>query len=155
MRAAAPGRSLLVMWGRIDGLRVLGLGTPGGLRAELNDLVLSGAKTGTAGLLEHDYRAEDEELERAGERLALVDDDQPIAVIEVTAVEVVPFGEVTWEFADSEGEGYRSVEHWADSHRRFWNSLGHTVDPATEIVCVSFRLVEPEVLSDAAQVSRS
>ncbi|WP_344834001.1 hypothetical protein [Nonomuraea dietziae] len=49
--------------GRIDGLRVLGLGTPGGLRAELNDLVLSGAKTGTAGLLEHDYRAEDEELE--------------------------------------------------------------------------------------------
>ncbi|MFC7719990.1 ASCH domain-containing protein [Nonomuraea recticatena] len=94
------------MWGRIEGLRVLGLGTPGGLRAELNGLVLSGAKTGTAGLLEHDYRAEGEELERAGERLALVDDDdQPIAVIEVTAVEVVPFGEVTWEFADSEGRG--------------------------------------------------
>lgn len=95
----------------------------------------------TAGLLEHDYRAEGEEPERVGERLALVDDDRArIAVIEVTAVEVVPFDSVTWEFADSEGEGYRSVEHWATSHRRFWNGLGYDVDDTTDVVCVSFRL---------------
>ncbi|MGV9303145.1 ASCH domain-containing protein [Nonomuraea sp. NPDC003727] len=131
------------MWGRIDGLRILGLGTPGDLRARLNDLVLSGAKTGTAGLLAHDYRAENEELEHVGERLALVDDDDHrLAEVEVTGVKVVPFRQVTWDFAQSEGEGYRSVEHWGEVHRRFWNDAGYEVDDTTEVVCMSFRLVD-------------
>ncbi|MFJ1705946.1 hypothetical protein [Kitasatospora sp. NPDC088346] len=46
------------------------LGTPGGMRAELNALVLSGEKTATTGLLA-DYAEEGEELEHLGERLAL------------------------------------------------------------------------------------
>ncbi|MFE3449274.1 ASCH domain-containing protein [Nonomuraea sp. NPDC059194] len=130
------------MWGRIDGLRTLDLGTPGDMRTQLNDLVLSGAKTGTASLLEHDYRAENEELEHVGERLVLVDDnDGRLAEVEVTAVEVVPFKAVTWKFAESEGEGFRSVEHWGEAHRRFWANAGYEVDDTTEIVCVNFRLV--------------
>lgn len=129
------------MWGRIDGLRILGLGTPGDLRTWLNDLVMSGAKTGTASLLEYDYHAENEELEHVGERLALVDDnDGRLAEVEVTAVEVVRFNEVTWEFAESEGEGFRSVEHWAETHRRFWSAAGYEVHDNTEVVCMSFRL---------------
>ncbi|MEV0354323.1 hypothetical protein AB0H88_52020 [Nonomuraea sp. NPDC050680] len=63
------------MWGRIDGFRVVELGVPGDQRTWLTDLVLSGAKTATAGLLELDYEAEDEPLEHVGERLVLVDDE--------------------------------------------------------------------------------
>ncbi len=108
------------MWPRVDDLRTLGLGTPGEMHAELNSLVLDGAKTATAGLLA-EYETEGEELERVGERLALVDDhDAPVGVVEVTAVSVVPFGQVPWDFADAEGEGYTSIEHWRDSHARFW-----------------------------------
>jgi hypothetical protein len=52
-------------WPRIDGLRVLELGTPGDMRRWLNDLVLSGTKKATAGRLA-DYEAEGEELEQPG-----------------------------------------------------------------------------------------
>ncbi|MDA0633852.1 hypothetical protein OUY22_10515 [Nonomuraea sp. MCN248] len=48
------------MWGRAHGLRVIELGLPGEMRAALTELVLSGAKRATAGLLELDYRREGE-----------------------------------------------------------------------------------------------
>ncbi|MFI6903524.1 ASCH domain-containing protein [Nonomuraea sp. NPDC050394] len=130
------------MWGRIDGLRVLDLGTPGPLRAELNGLVLSGAKTATAGLMESDYRAEGEDLELVGEHLVLVDDHGGrVGEVSVTSVEVVAFSAVTWEFAQAEGEGFRSVEHWREVHRRYWAGEGQQVDDETEVVCLHFRLV--------------
>ncbi|MEV0586494.1 ASCH domain-containing protein [Nonomuraea sp. NPDC050310] len=129
------------MWGRIDGLRTLDLGTPGEMRTHLNGLVLAGVKTGTSSVLEHDYRAEGEAVEHVGERLVLVDDDGGrLAEVEVTAAEVVPFAAVTWEFAESEGEGFRSVEHWGEAHRAFWTAAGYEIDEHTEIVCVNFRL---------------
>jgi uncharacterized protein YhfF len=128
------------MWPRVNELRTLGLGTPGEMRADLNSLVLEGTKTATAGLLA-EYEIEAEELERVGERLALVDDDDaPVGVVEVTAVSVVPFGQVPWEFADAEGEGFTSIEHWRDVHARFWADHGAGVDDDTEIVCVHFVL---------------
>ncbi|MFD9945862.1 ASCH domain-containing protein [Nonomuraea sp. NPDC059023] len=130
------------MWGRIDGLRVLDLGTPGPLRAELNGLVLSGAKTATAGLLESDYRAEGEDLEHVGEHLVLVDDHGGrVGEVSVTSVEVATFAAVTWEFAQAEGEGFRSVEHWREVHRRYWAGEGQQVDDDTAVVCLYFRLV--------------
>ncbi|MFI6389474.1 ASCH domain-containing protein [Nonomuraea sp. NPDC050547] len=130
------------MWGRIDGLRVLDLGTPGPLRAELNGLVLSGAKTATAGLMESDYRAEGEDLEHVGEHLVLVDDHGGrVGEVSVTSVEVTTFAAVTWEFAQAEGEGFRSVEHWGEVHRRYWAGEGQQVDDETEVVCLHFRLV--------------
>ncbi|HMG29007.1 MAG TPA: ASCH domain-containing protein [Jiangellaceae bacterium] len=128
------------MWPRVDDLRTLCLGTPGEMRAELNSLVLDSAKTATAGLLA-EYETEGEELERVGEYLALVDDhDAPVGVVEVTAVSVVPFGQVPWEFADAEGEGYTSIEHWRDSHARFWAGQGAAVDDDTDVVCIHFVL---------------
>ncbi len=87
-------------WPRVDGLRALGLGEPGRMRAELNALVLAGRKRATAGLLDADYRDEDEALEVVGERLVLVDDDdRRLALVEVTDVRVVRFDEVTDDFA--------------------------------------------------------
>jgi uncharacterized protein YhfF len=56
------------------------------------------------------------------------DHDAPVGVVEVTAVSVVPFGQVLWEFADAEGEGFTSIGHWRDSHARFWAGQGAAVD---------------------------
>ncbi|WP_235855017.1 ASCH domain-containing protein [Nonomuraea aridisoli] len=120
----------------MDGLRVLELGTPGEVRIELTELTLSGAKTATAGLPALDYDAEGEAVERVGERLVLVDDSGVRAgEVEVTRVELVPFGEVGWEFAQAEGEGYTSVAHWRETHRRYWEGQGCTVRDDTTVVC--------------------
>lgn len=132
------------MWGRVDGFRVVELGMPGEQRTWLTDLVLSGAKTATAGLLELDYEAEDEPLEHVGERLVLVDDEgSRAALLEVVRVEQVPFGAVSWEFAQAEGEGFRSVEHWREVHGRYWAGLGREVTDSSTVVCLTFRLVTP------------
>lgn len=117
------------------------LGTPDGMRAELNSLVLAGKKTATTGLLE-DYAKETEGLEYLGERLALLDSQgHSIAVIEITGVEVKPFSAVTWEHAQAEGEGDASLEEWRDGHRRYWNRLGTPVEDRTPVVCLAFRLM--------------
>ena len=132
------------MWPRIGGLRALALGTPGELRTRLNTLVLSGVKTATAGLVQ-EYDDENEELEYVGERQVLVDDnDQFLAVIEVTGVEVVRFADVQWDFARAEGEGDRSIEEWREGHGAYWARQGTPVTDDTRIVCLRFRLVSTE-----------
>ncbi|MEV4809567.1 ASCH domain-containing protein [Micromonospora avicenniae] len=129
------------MWPRIGELRTLALGTPGELRSTLNGLVLAGVKTATAGLLT-EYAEEGEELERAGERLALVDDDDHlVGLVEVTGVEVVPFADVSWDFARSEGEGDPSIEDWRSGHAAYWARLGTPVTDDTDVVCLRFRLL--------------
>ncbi|MEV3985144.1 ASCH domain-containing protein [Nonomuraea sp. NPDC049655] len=130
------------MWPRIDGRRVLALGTPGKVRTLLTDLTLSGAKTATAGLLPLDYEAEGEEVEHVGEHLILVNDaGEKAATIEITSVALVPFAEVPWEFAEAEGEGFTSIQHWRDVHQRYWSSLGHEVNDTSTIVCLHYRLL--------------
>jgi uncharacterized protein YhfF len=125
----------------IDGLRILEIGTPGEMRQRLNGLILDQRKRATAGLL-LDYVRDDEELEFVGEHLALVDDDQRrIAVVEVVQIDTVPFGEVSWKFAQAEGEGDESLEEWRDGHRRFWTSFGDVVDELTPVVLVWFELL--------------
>jgi uncharacterized protein YhfF len=133
------------MWPRVNGLRTLELGSPGEMRNRLNGLVLAGHKRATAGLHDDDYEAESEELEQVGERLVLLDNDgQPLGTVVVTAVAVVPFEEVTWEFAASEGEGDTSLQEWRDGHRAFWAREGIEVTDETPVVCISFRLEDGE-----------
>ncbi len=127
------------MWPRVGELRALELGTPGEMRTWLNGLVLSGRKRATAGLYQVDYLDEGEELEVPGERLALVD-SAFVAEVEVTAASLVPLSAVTWEFADAEGEGFRSVEHWREVHTRFWAAAGSEVTDESIVTCVYFRL---------------
>jgi len=133
------------MWPRVNGLRTLELGSPGEMRNRLNGLVLAGHKRATTGLRDYHYEAESEEIEQVGERLVLLDNDgQPLATVVVTAVAVVPFGEVTWEFASSEGEGDASLEEWRDGHRAFWAREGIEVTDETPAICISFRLEDGE-----------
>jgi len=131
------------VWKRVDGLRTIGLGTPGRFRDELNRLVLEGTKIATAGLWRVDYEAEGEVIESVGERLVLLDsDEQPIATLEVTRAESRPFGEVPWELARDEGEGFTSIEDFRDGYRRVYAHEGVSLADDDLMVCVWFRLLE-------------
>ncbi|MEU6296890.1 ASCH domain-containing protein [Streptomyces erythrochromogenes] len=127
------------------------LGFPGPLRDQLVAAVLSGAKTSTTGLLA-EYETEREPLPEPGARSLLVDsDERGVAVVEVTAVEVLRLADVGLEHALDEGEGYTSVAEWRASHEGFWHSEpvrtvigdpGFTVDDDTLVIAERFRVTE-------------
>lgn len=85
---------------------------------ELVELVLSGAKTATAGPFA-DYEAEGEPLPEVGE-LGIVCDatGRPRALVRTDAVDVVPFDEVDEVHAAAEGEGDLSLDFWRRAHVR-------------------------------------
>ena len=92
-------------------MRGFELGSKGEMQDRLNPLVLAGDKQATAGLWNEDYVGEDEAIDEVGEHQALLDDDSRlIAILEVTRVEKVRLAEVTWEFAQAEGEGFTSID---------------------------------------------
>ncbi|MEK3713384.1 ASCH domain-containing protein [Paenibacillus sp. FSL R7-0333] len=115
------------------------------LADELLDLVLSGIKTGTAQNAEL-IEAQGLAMPFAGGLSILLDSQgQPRAIIETTKVEVVPFAEVTAEFAYSEGEDDRSLESWRYEHEVFFTRElgreGKPFDPDMRVVCETFQLV--------------
>jgi len=119
----------------VSGLPPFELGYP---RTELRRKLV-GEKTATAGLLE-DYQAEGEEVDRPGDRCALLDyNDKPVAVVEVIEARVLPAAAVDEQFARDEGEGFESVEEWRLAHERFFE---RPIEPDTQVVAVRFRVVE-------------
>jgi uncharacterized protein YhfF len=106
------------------------------LRRQLVDAVLRGEKTATAGLAED----EDDPEGRAGDRRLLLGfDDEPVGIVELTELRVVPAGEIDVEFAREEGEGFESVEEWREAHERFFE---RPLPADTLIVATRFRLIE-------------
>jgi uncharacterized protein YhfF len=126
-------------------------GTP--LREQLVAAVLRGDKTATAGLLV-DYERDGEQLPKAGERYAVVDNEgRDVAVIETTDVNVCRIGDTDEQFARDEGEGFESVAAWREAHDRYWRSYADEIraylgDPDWDVsddtlyVAERFRLVE-------------
>ena len=51
------------------------------------------------------------------------------------------FGLVPWEFAEAEGEGFTSIEHWREAHRDFYAAEGIEVRDDDLVVCVWFRVL--------------
>jgi uncharacterized protein YhfF len=131
------------MWPRAEGLRAFGFGDSGPMRERLTALTLAGTKVATGDLWQQGYVDEGEALEEIGERLAVLDDDdQVVAIIEITRVVKHRFDDVPWEFADAEGEGFTSIEHWREGHRSYFAKRGVDVDDASIFVCLWYRLVE-------------
>lgn len=114
------------------------------LANELAALVLQGTKRATAAAL-WSYEAEGQRPPQPGD-LSIVTDwaGQPLCVIETQAVEVVPFREVTAEFAATEGEGDGSLAFWQRAHREFFSRECAAADREfTEsmlVVCERFAL---------------
>lgn len=90
------------------------------LANSLARLVLDGRKRATAGLA-WGFEAEGQRLPRAGD-LSVVTDwpGQPLCVIETHAVDLVPFDDVTAEFAAVEGEGDGSLAYWRQAHTEYF-----------------------------------
>lgn len=111
---------------------------------ELLALVLDGVKTGTATAMQ-DVEADGEPIPEAGDLSIILDGSgRPRAVIETTAIELVPFSAVSAEHAFSEGEGDQTLAHWRSSHEVFWREYGQGADGFSEdmlIVCERFELV--------------
>lgn len=124
---------------------------PEPLRDRLVEAILTGAKTSTTGLrLQHER--EGEPLSEIGQRSLLVDsDDRGVAVLETTAVAVVPLATVDLAHVRAEGEGFETVAAWRSAHERFFCGpemravLGDpvfTTDDTTLVVLERFRVVE-------------
>ncbi len=112
---------------------------------ELADLVMSGTKRATAGLLWF-YEEEGEPLPAVGDLNVVTDwDGRARCVIRTTSVEVVPFEAVTPEFAAIEGEGDGSLRYWREAHEAaFTRELagsGRAFEPSLPVVCESFEVV--------------
>ena len=109
-------------------------------------LVLDGIKTGTAGAL-WDYEVENEPVPEPGTLSIILDGaGHPRALIETTAVSVVPFEEVDADFAAAEGEDDRSLASWRRIHQKFFTEVadhdrGFHLD--MPVVCERFRLLYP------------
>jgi uncharacterized protein YhfF len=89
---------------------------------ELLALVLEGVKTAAASAL-WEYEAVDEPIPSVG-TLGIVLDGKghPRALVVTTAVDVVPFDEVSEEHAALEGEGDGSLAYWREAHEHYFTA---------------------------------
>jgi uncharacterized protein YhfF len=115
------------------------------LANELAELVLSGVKRATAGAVWW-FEAEGKRLPQQGD-LSIVTDwsGKPLCVIETQTVEVVPFCEVSAEFAATEGEGDGSLASWQVAHRQYFSRecarAGREFTESMLVACERFAVV--------------
>ena len=112
---------------------------------ELAELVCQGIKKATTGLL-YFYEQENEALPKPG-NLNIVTDWQGKArcVIRTKKVTLLPFSDVSEEFAYTEGEGDKSLEYWREAHiaafGRHLDKIGMEFSEDMIVVCEEFEAV--------------
>lgn len=112
---------------------------------ELAALVLEGKKTATSSLYKL-FELGNEVFPYAGLHNIILDGSgKAIVIIETTEVKIIPFDEVSAEFAYLEGEGDRSLKYWQDVHEIFFKreleGTGMEFDRKMQVVCEKFKLV--------------
>ncbi|GEL77975.1 ASCH domain-containing protein [Tenuibacillus multivorans] len=117
------------------------------LANELGALVKSGDKTATCSL--HQLYVEgNEPLPKVGEYNIITDwDGNALIITQTKKVDVIPFNEVSEEFAFKEGEGDKSYDYWRREHLKFFNrelaNSGQEFDENMLVVCEEFEVVYP------------
>lgn len=111
----------------------------------LYPLVLSGQKRATASSL-WAFETDGEPVPKPGDLSIILDwDGNARCIIETTHVDIVPFNEVTEEFAAIEGEGDGSLAHWRRVHDEFYREecgrIGRDFREDMPAVCEQFRVV--------------
>lgn len=115
------------------------------LADELASLVLAGAKRATAGAI-WSYEADGQRLPAPGD-LSIVTNwaGEPLCVIETTRVDLVPFNQVSAEFAAAEGEGDASLASWREGHRAYFTrecvASGRVFSEDMLVSCERFEVV--------------
>jgi uncharacterized protein YhfF len=122
-------------------------GGGGALGNELARLVLAGKKRATTSL-PVEFTAVGDPLPLPGSVSIILDSSSnPLAIIERTQVDAVPFEEVGAAYAAIEGEGDGSLVYWRRIHREYFEDvcsrLGGVFDERTIVLCQVFRVVWP------------
>ncbi len=112
---------------------------------ELAELVLIGTERATTSLL-WAYEADSDSIPRPGAFSVVTDwDGRPLCVIETTQVDVMPYQDVTEEFAAVEGDGDGSLRHWREVHwdafSRECAQIGKAPAPRMQVICERFEVV--------------
>lgn len=112
---------------------------------ELAELVVSGTKKATASLFLL-YQEEGEELPKVGDLSIIINwNGEAQCIIKTTSIEVVPYKDVTEEFAATEGEGDKSLEYWRRAHWSYFSRemeiIGKEPTDDMLVVCEKFEVV--------------
>ncbi|SHI76124.1 ASCH domain-containing protein [Lutispora thermophila] len=112
---------------------------------ELAQLVVQGIKRATASLY-LSYEADNQELPKVGDYSIITDwDGIAQCIVRTEKVDILPFKDVTAEFAALEGEGDKSLEYWRDCHWRYFSReirpLGKEPSEDMLVVCEEFEVV--------------
>lgn len=126
-------------------VRVDGYGDSAELSESLLRLIRSGRKRAGTGLL-WAYEHDGEEVARTGDVEIVINHlDEPALVTRITSADVVPYGEVTAEYAAIEGEGDGSLEYWRKAHWAFFSRecarIGRKPDDSMPVVCSVFEVL--------------
>jgi len=110
--------------------------------AQLLALILSGAKSGTFSLTA-EFEARREEPPAAGDVCVLTQaDGTPAAIVRITGVERMRFGNIGPAHLEVESPRLRDLETWRNVHRASWapllEQLRRELTDDTEILCQTF-----------------
>jgi len=112
---------------------------------ELADLVLAGVKRATAALVWSFESAGGSPPKPGALSVVTYWDGTPACVIETQGVNVLPFEQVSTEFAASEGEGDGSLEYWRRAHWSYFGRectrIGRAISLAMPVACEQFYVV--------------
>lgn len=124
---------------------------------QLATLVLEGKKKATASLYcLYELEAEEDEIPKVGDLSIILDgNDVAKCVIETKDVQLVPFNQVTENFAAAEGEGDLSLEYWKTEHQKYFTEelkeYGKSFDENMLVVCESFEVVYTDTVIEISE----
>jgi uncharacterized protein YhfF len=115
------------------------------LSEELLELIRQGRKRAGTSLL-WAMEAEGEPLPQVGDIEIVLDHrNHPALVTRIVRLEVVPYSEVTKEYAAIEGEGDGSLEYWRRGHWAFFGRecarIGREPSESMPVVCSVFEVL--------------
>ena len=126
-------------------VRVDGYGDSPELSESLLALIRDGRKRAGTSLL-WAIEAENDSIPEVGQVEIVVDhDNEPSLITRITRVEIVPYIEVTAEYAAIEGEGDGSLEYWRKAHWAFFSRecerIGRQPSETMPVVCCVFEVL--------------
>ena len=126
-------------------ITVDGYGDSPELSEALLALIRSGQKRAGTSLLWM-IEAENETVPQVGDMALVVDHlNQPALICRNTQVDIVPYNQVTAEYAAIEGEGDGSLAYWREVHWDFFTRecqrIGREPVETMPVVCTVFELV--------------
>ena len=120
-------------------------GSGAAMADKLGALVAGGTKTATASLSWYYHEGGEAHPEIGDYNIILDGRGDPLCIVRVTALETVPFNQVSEEQAFLEGEGDRSLAYWREVHWDFFaaecQELGIEMHAEIAVLCEVFELV--------------